>query len=263
MARNETRRTPLTLRRGSPTVAEPQPLARAERTELAESDRGTTSGSRPPRRFARLSPFWKALIITSFVINLVLLTVILLLAGFVYQWREQLIGTTMLTQGFARNNVAELRNVVDGLEGATIRTQIPLDSVTIPLDLNVPVDQVTTVTLMEPVPLTLENASIDLGNGNRLRANSINLNLPPGTPLTIALRMNIPINQPLPLKDKGVTVPVEIPLSSTELGPQFVRLGQIVDRLAGPAAPLLGMDIPPAPPAPQATPVPTAQPDSP
>ena len=49
-------------------------------------------------------------------------------------------------------------------------------------------------------------------------------------------------------------VPVEIPLANTELGPQFKRLGDLVDRLAGPAAPLLGLDIPEAPPAPQVTP---------
>jgi hypothetical protein len=76
----------------------------------------------------------------------------------------------VLGQGFAADNVAELRSIVAGLQGATIRTTIPLDQ---PLPLKgagviVPVDQQTTVTLVEPVPLQLSGADIDLG-GYRAR----------------------------------------------------------------------------------------------
>jgi hypothetical protein len=262
MAETDTRRSPLKLRPSSPT-AEAQPLARAERRPLSLFRRAAPAGAADqpepaPRRVPRFSSFWKALVITSFVMNAVLLLVVLLLVGFVLQWRSQILGTTGLTQGFARDNVAELRNVVDGLEAATIRTTIPLDQ---PLSLAgkgvvVPVDQVTTVTLVEPVPITLANADIDLGNGNRLRANSINLVLPQGTPLMIALRMDIPLDAvTIPVT---LDVPVEIPLKDTELGPLFRRLGDLVDRLAGPAAPLLGLDIPPAEPAPHITPAPAA-----
>jgi hypothetical protein len=262
MARTDTH-SQQTLTPAPPVVAEEQPLARSER-RFPLSRRGRDDAGNPEtprRRQPRFSAFWKALVITSFVINAILLTIVLLLAGFVWQWREQLLDTTSATQGFARNNVAELRSVVDGLEAATIRTTIPLDE---PLSLAgkgvvVPVDQITTVTLEAPVPITLQNADIDLGNGNRLRANAINLTLPQGTPLTIALKMNIPLDAvTIPVV---LDVPVEIPLANTELGPQFRRLGELVDRLAGPAAPLLGLDIPPAPPAPAVTPVPTpAQP---
>ncbi|HWQ15697.1 MAG TPA: hypothetical protein VNL77_23050 [Roseiflexaceae bacterium] len=262
MAETDTRRSPLKLRRASPTT-QAQPLARGERRPLSLFRRtgpaGAAEGPEPaPRRVPRFSSFWKALVVTSFVMNAILLFVVLLLVGFVIQWREQLSATTLQTQAFARDNVAELRNVVDGLEAATIRTTIPLSQ---PLSLAgkgvmVPVDQATTVTLIEPVPITLANADIDLGNGNRLRANSINLVLPQGTPLTIALRMNIPLDAvTIPVV---LDVPVEIPLKDTELGPLFKRLGDLVDRLAGPAAPLLGLDIPPAAPAPHVTPVPSS-----
>jgi hypothetical protein len=208
--------------------------------------------SKPQSRGSRLTSFWKALIITSFVINIVLLTVVLLLVGFIVQWRQQITSTAVLGQGFAADNVAELRSIVAGLQGATIRTTIPLDQ---PLPLKgagviVPVDQQTTVTLVEPVPLQLSGADIDLGNGNRLRANNIRLTLPAGTPLRIALKMDIPLDDvTIPVR---LNVPVEIPLKDTELGPQFQRLGWLVDRLVGPLAPVLGLDpIPPAPPAPR------------
>lgn len=210
----------------------------------------------PKKQNTRLTTFWKALILTSFAINLILLFVILLLGGFVLMWRVPLVGTVGGLQGFARDNVAELRSVVDGLEGSTIKTNIPLDDVTIPIKLDVPVNQETTVELTESAAVVVEGADIDLGLAGRLRAN-VNLLLPVGTKLKIRLNMTIPIDQPLPLKDQGVTVPVTIPLKDTELGPQFRRLGELVDRLAGPAAPLLGLDIPPAPPAPVA---PTAEP---
>ncbi len=208
--------------------------------------------SKPQSRGSRLTSFWKALIITSFIINIVLLTVVLLLVGFIVQWRQQIASTAVLGQGFATDNVAELRSIVAGLQGATIRTTIPLDQ---PLPLKgagviVPVDQQTTVTLVEAVPLQLSGADIDLGNGNRLRANNIRLTLPAGTPLRIALKMDIPLDDvTIPVR---LNVPVEIPLKDTELGPQFQRLGWLVDRLVGPLAPVLSLDpIPPAPPAPR------------
>jgi hypothetical protein len=204
-------------------------------------------GKRP--LFVELPKLWKAMIITSFVMNLVLLFVVVLLVGFAVQFGGPLLNTTNGLQGFASDNVAELRDVVAGLQGATIRTTIPLDE---PLPLKgagvvVPVDQVTEVILTEAVPLSLAGASIDLGNGNQLRANNINLALPEGTALKIALKMDIPLDDVIiPVR---LSVPVEIPLKDTELGPEFQRLGNIVDRLAYPFAPVLGLDIPvPAPP---------------
>ena len=151
-------------------------------------------------------------------------------------------------------NVSELRDVVKGLQAAHIVTTVPLDK---PLSLRgqnviVPVDQITTVTLQEPVPLNLAGADIDLGAGNRLRARNISLVLPEGTPLKIALKMNIPLDEvTIPVK---LDVPIDIPLAQTQLGPQFQRLGEVVDRLAFPAAPFLGMDIP------QPKPLPTEPP---
>ncbi|MEI6777781.1 MAG: hypothetical protein WCK70_12855 [Chloroflexales bacterium] len=194
-----------------------------------------------PKRYARLPPLYKAMIWTSFLINVVLLIILGVLGGVLLTNRGQVIGIAGNTQTFAANNLAELQDVVVKLEGATIRTTIPLSQ---PLSLAgkgifVPVDKVTEVTLTRPVPLVLSGADIDLGNGNRLRADNINLTLPEGTPLQIALKMNIPLDSVvIPVQ---LDVPVSIPLAETELGPQFRRLGAIVDRLVNPLAPLLPM----------------------
>ncbi|MBX0330233.1 hypothetical protein K2Z83_21425 [Oscillochloris sp. ZM17-4] len=196
---------------------------------------------RVTKRYARLAPLYKAMIWTSFLINIVLLIIVGVLAGVLLSNRGQVAGLAGSTTTFAAGNLSELQDVVAQLEGATIRTTIPLSQ---PLSLEgkgifVPVDQVTEVTLTQPVPLVLTGADIDLGNGNRLRANNINLTLPEGTPLQIALKMNIPLDSvTIPVQ---LDVPVSIPLAETELGPQFQRLGAIVHRLVDPIAPLLPM----------------------
>ncbi|HEU4324804.1 MAG TPA: hypothetical protein VFS21_16790 [Roseiflexaceae bacterium] len=212
----------------------------------ARNDDDSTAPVGPQPLLVQLPRLWKAMILTSFLLNLVLFAVVIFLGSFALFYRAQLFDTTLGVQGFARTNVVELRDVVQKLQESTIITTIPLDQ---PLPLKgtgviVPVDQQTTVTLVEPVPLVLEGADIDLGGGNRLRASNIRLTLPQGTPLNIALKMDIPLDGvTIPIK---LNVPVRIPLKETELGPQFQRLGTIVDRLAAPAAPFLGIEIPSA-----------------
>lgn len=191
-----------------------------------------------PQRFVRLPAFWKAMIITSFVINMIFVFVIVLLAAFVLRWRPQIGSTTVGIQGFARSNVAELRDVVQQLQDAHIRTTIPLDQ-PLPVHLDVPIDQTTLVTTTEAIPLSVP-AFIDMGPFGQLRPN-VNLSLPAGTQLQIRLKLNVPLETTIPVR---LSVPVDIAMSDTELAPQFRRLGGVVDRLAYPAAPLLGMDIP-------------------
>ena len=220
----------------------------------AEARSSTTSthprDSRP--LFVRLPTLWKAMILTSFIVNMVLIAVVIGLVVFVLRYRSDLGATTMGVQGFARGNVAELRDVVQQLQQAHIKTTIPLNQ---PLPLKglgvvVPVSQEPTVTLVEPVPLNLEGADIDLGAGNRLRAQNIALVLPAGTPLKIKLNMQIPLDDvTIPIK---LSVPVDIAMADTDLAPQFRRLGNVVDRLVYPARDLIGMPDVEKPPPPQA-----------
>src|SRR5438045_18724 len=118
------------------------------------------------------------MILSSFVINMVLITLLLLIGGFLWQWRGQL--DTVLIKGFARSNVVELRDVIQQLQAAHIKTNIALDQ---PLDLNlvVPIDQTTLVTTTADVPINVP-ASIDMGPFGQLYPN-VNLNLPQSTPL--------------------------------------------------------------------------------
>src|SRR5215217_6522279 len=146
--------------------------------------------------FVQLPRLWKAMIITSFVVNMILMAVLIGAGYFYWRWKAEIATTTVGVQGFAHDNIGELRDVVQQLQAAHIKTTIPLNQ---PLPLKglgvvVPVNQEPTVTLVEPVPLSLAGADIDLGNGNRLRANNISLVLPEGTPLKIKLNMQIPLD---------------------------------------------------------------------
>jgi hypothetical protein len=205
----------------------------------------TTTAEQRPRDvrplFVQLPTLWKAMIITSFAINLLLIAVLIGAGFFVWRWRSEVVSTTVGVQGFAHDNVAELRDVVQQLQAAHIKTIIPLDQDLSLKDkgVSVPVDQITRVELTDDVPLNLAGADIDLGAGNRLRAQNIALVLPKGTPLTIALKMNIPLDDvTIPIQ---LSVPVDIAMADTELAPQFQRLGNVVDRLVYPARELLGM----------------------
>jgi hypothetical protein len=213
--------------------------AQSSSTSFLSSDRKAPRDAQP--MFVQLPRLWKAMIITSFVVNMILFAVLIGVGFFFWQNSLYIAGTTVGVQGFAHDNIAELRDVVQQLQAAHIKTTIPLNQ---PLPLKglgvvVPLHQEPTVTLVDPVQLNLDGADINLGAGNQLHAQNISLVLPAGTPLKIKLDMLIPLDDvTIPIK---LDVPVDIAMANTELAPQFRRLGNVVDRLVYPAKGLLGM----------------------
>lgn len=193
-------------------------------------------------RYARLSPLYKALIWTSFLINAVLLIALAVVTGFLLQNRSQVQGLAANGSVFAANNVAELQDVVADLQQATIVYTVPLDT-RLPIELDVPINALTIMTprnvvqLTEPVQLNAPAAITFPGGGGNLNAN-VNITLPAGLELPVNLNMDVKLTTSIPVQ---LDVPVNIPLAETELGPQFQRLGAIVDRLVEPVAPLLPM----------------------
>jgi hypothetical protein len=197
---------------------------------------------RRPRRYARIAPLYRALIWTSFLINAVLLIVLAVVVGTLLQNRNQVQTLASTGTTFAANNLAELQDVVADLQKATIIYTVPLDT-RLPIELNVPInrDTITTprnvVRLTEPVRLQAPAAIVFPGGGGNLNA-SVTITLPEGLELPVDLNMDVQLVTSIPVQ---LDVPVRIPLRETELGPQFTRLGAIVDRLVNPLAPLLPM----------------------
>jgi hypothetical protein len=200
----------------------------------------------------KLPTLWKAMILTSFIINLVLIAVLIYLSGFLLQNRGYIGGTTQNIAG----NVRELQDVVVQLQKAHIKTTIPLDQ-PLPVHLIVPIDTTTTVTTTAPVPINVP-AFIDMGPFGQLRPN-VSLELPAGTQLNIALKLAVPLDTTIPVK---LDVPVDIPMEETALAPQFQRLGAVLNRLLSSVGPLIGVPIPETLPPIQEppTPPPTPQP---
>jgi hypothetical protein len=182
----------------------------------------------------QLPTLWKAMILTSFIVNVILIVIIIYLVGFVLQNRGRLGVTTQNIAG----NVRELQDVVVQLQKAHIITTIPLDQ-QLPINLIVPIDTTTTVTTAEPVPINVP-ADIDMGPFGQLHPN-VSLALPPETSLTIRLKLDVPLNTQIPVK---LDVPVDIALANTELGPQFERLGAVLNRLLSSVGPPIGVPIP-------------------
>ncbi|ABY35403.1 MAG TPA: hypothetical protein DEF43_09170 [Chloroflexus aurantiacus] len=202
--------------------------------------------SRPPKRYARIAPLYKAMIWTSFIMNAVLLIVLGIVIGILVMYQRQVAQLTENLPAFAANNLAELQDVVDKLESATIVYTVPL-STRLPIELDVPINGETimternVVTLTEPVSLQAPAQIAFPGGGGNLNA-SVAIVLPAGLELPVDLNMNVKLVTSIPVE---LDVPVNIPLAQTELGPQFTRLGAIVDRLVAPVAPLLPMPATP------------------
>ncbi len=202
---------------------------------------------RPVKRYARIAPLYKALIWTSFIMNAVLLVVLGIVIGILVMNQRQVAQLAESLPVFAANNLAELQDVVDHLESATIVYTVPL-STRLPIELDVPINGATIMTernvvkLTEPVSLQAPAQIAFPGGGGNLNA-SVAIVLPAGLELPVDLNMNVKLVTSIPVE---LDVPVNIPLAETELGPQFTRLSAIVDRLVEPVAPLLPMpEIPP------------------
>lgn len=190
---------------------------------------------RPVVRYARIAPLYKALIWTSFLINAVLIIIVAVLGWTLWSERAQIQTIGRSAQVFAGSNVNELQDIVTDLQGATISYTVQLRGARLPIELQVPINQATNVILTEDVPLSVPASILFPAGGGNLNA-SVNINLPAGLRLPIALDFNVPLATSVPV---DLDVPVNIPLRETELGPQFERLGKLVEGLVTPVEDLL------------------------
>lgn len=159
-------------------------------------------------------------ILFSFVTNLVLLIVLLVAAPLVLP----IVGNVAVPL------VGGLSTSFDEMNKATIRRVIPVSD-TIPVVLNVPLETVTTVVVMQEVPLKSIPARFSLPGGGGEINGEVSLSLPVGLALPVSLDLDVPIDERLPVQ---LAVEAVIPLNETELGVPFTRLQALftpLDRL--------------------------------
>jgi len=199
------------------------------KTRLPRADGGnsTMSGQRlapissPPEpepkgsRYRFMPAFWTIASVISLTVNLVLIIILLIVF--------QMLGAIQNTAG------DQVSGLLGGLytnfvkmDQATIAANIPVDA-TIPLNIGVPVQATTRITLAESAVIPNAHVRINTGEVN-IDANAV-VTLPANTPLTVTLDFPLNVQNSIPIH---LDVPVNIPLSQTQLHEPFVGLQQVV-----------------------------------
>ena len=157
-------------------------------------------------------------IIFSFIVNLVLVIILLLIA-------PQILPTV---DNVAEPLVGGLNQSFVAMGEANIVETIQVDD-TLPISFTLPLSQSTQVILTEAVPLGV-NATFNLPGGGGSINGFVTLELPAGLPLPVSLNMGIPVEQTIPVQ---LNVPVDIALDETELGAPFNSLEALFTPLDG------------------------------
>jgi hypothetical protein len=109
------------------------------------------------------------------------------------------------------------------MDRASIDTVIPVDA-QIPLNITVPVQKTTQITLSETV--NIPNAQVVINTGGLNINSTARVTLPAGTPLTVNLNFDLPVQASIPIH---LEVPVHIPMAETQLHEPFVGLQEVVE----------------------------------
>lgn len=167
-------------------------------------------------RFKLLPAFWTIASIMSISVNIVLLAALLIAL--------QMLGAIQLTADDQVSGLlGGLYNNFVKMDQASIISTIPVDA-NIPLNIVVPVQTTTQITLAESV--TIPNAHVRINTGSLNIDADAAVTLPANTPLTVNLDFPLTVQNTIPVH---LDVPVNIPLSATQLHEPFVGLRQVVE----------------------------------
>jgi len=164
----------------------------------------------------RVTNLWAAFknlaIVFSFIVNLVLVIVLLILVGWILFPAKTEIVEPLLN---------DLQEAVDALEEARIVRTIDIDQ-QVPVSFTLPLNQATVVVLSQDVALK-RPATFYLPSGGGAINGTVALNLPKGLELPIHLNLDVPVDNSIPVQ---FPVEVSIPLKETELNKAIIKLNQ-------------------------------------
>ena len=124
------------------------------------------------------------------------------------------------------DTVSGLYNNFEKMNAAHIKTSIPYDT-EIPVQFDIQINQQSEVVLSRDTPIN--GALVTLSTGGLEISNApANIILPAGTRLPITLVMTVPVNKNVPVH---LLVPVDIDLSTSELGVPFSGLMDVLEPL--------------------------------
>lgn len=216
-AANHTKPTPIPATQTIPTrvtTQSPPSSPPPGSSPQSEADKKTFTLER-----LRFGPaFWTVTGILSLVVNAILIAVLLGL----YNTLGQLQSLQGTASNIGSSVLGGLYTNFEKMDRATIKTVIPVDA-QIPLNINVPVQTTTQITLSETV--NIPNAQVVINTGGLNINSNARVTLPAGTPLMVNLNFNLPVQTTIPVH---LDVPVNIPMTETELHEPFVGLQEVV-----------------------------------
>jgi hypothetical protein len=174
------------------------------------------SHQEPGKGRQRVVNLWAAFknlaIIFSFIVNLVLVIVLLIVAGWIlFPAKTELVEPLL----------DDLQEAVDALEQANIVRTIDIDQ-QVPVSFTLPLNQATVVVLSQDVALQ-RAATFYLPGGGGAINGTVALNLPKGLELPVYLNLDVPVDNSIPVQ---FPVEVFIPLKETELNTAILKLNQ-------------------------------------
>ncbi|MDX1994759.1 MAG: hypothetical protein SF029_20415 [bacterium] len=162
---------------------------------------------------------WRFMVIFSFIVNIILVAVLIGVVVLIFTIKNDI----------AQPLVAGLHSSFVGLDRATIDWTIPVRA-DVPVNLDIPLQQNTIVTLTEPVPLTVTATILRQGVDILGGPVTVVLTLPQNTELPVALDLNVPVrDQSLPV---SLDVRAVIPLQQTQLHDVAENLRLLFEPLA-------------------------------
>jgi hypothetical protein len=183
-----------------------------------------TSGGARPLKIPQA--VWNSMIVFSFIVNIVLAVVVLVLGILLFSIKnsiaQPLIGG--LHSSFVQMDNAHIVTTINVKDTITVDDQLPVV-------FDLPLNQATVVTLTAPT--TINGATIvQLNAGGLQLYNAVgDIVLPAGTGLPVQLSLVVPVSQTVPVVLNvpiNLNVPVDIALNQTDLHPPFTNLANIV-----------------------------------
>ncbi|MGE5643383.1 MAG: hypothetical protein ACM3Y8_10265 [Byssovorax cruenta] len=168
-------------------------------------------------RYRFLPAFWTIASSISLLVNIVLFALVIILLRMLGS--VQALGTDK-----ASGLLADLYSSFAAMDSATISRVVPVDA-NIPLNITVPVN-LNEQKIVLAQPARIEGVGVQIYGGDiTVDTRRAIITLPAGTPLTVNLGFNLPVQNSVPVH---IDVPVKIPLNETELHAPFTRLRQTV-----------------------------------
>ncbi len=186
---------------------------------------------REPRRFQFLPVFWTVASVMSFTVNIVLLVALVIAflklkqIPIVAQSLKQPSSVPALATNISSGLLGGLYTNFVKMDEANIRTSIHVEK-DIPVQFTLNVSGPTNVTLSQAVTIHGALVTVNTGGLNIVNARAT-IVLPKDTLLPINIEnLVVPVDQKVPAV---LDVPVDIPLSQTELHEPFVGLQKVVE----------------------------------